>query len=190
MHVSRDTNPLSHTGLLGSWYRFYYYLFTRSVFLLVIKVSETVYGTVPYFFEEKSVQIYLPWGPCFKEFRVKINIQYMLKPHNVHKILAEWLERLTGKAKSLNSSAPEFIDVWLGDKVNSGIGLLYRPASHYVAWRACQYDNPVPELTLSSSKGSMNSATVSNPSILWHSGIWGAADEAVLNKVHTKTSSC
>jgi hypothetical protein len=32
----------------------------------------------------------------------------------------------------------------------------------------------------------MNSATGSNPSILWHSGIWGAADEAVLNKVLTK----
>ncbi len=25
-----------------------------------------------------------------------------------------------------------------------------------------------------------------DPSILWQNGIWGAADEAVLNKVHTK----
>ncbi len=39
----------------------------------------------------------------------------------------------------------------MGDKVNSGIGLSYRPASH-VAWRA--------GTTLSPSQGSMNSATV------------------------------
>ncbi len=32
-------------------------------------------------------------------------------------------------------SVAEFIDLWLGDKVNFGIGLSYRPASH-VAWRA------------------------------------------------------
>ncbi len=30
----------------------------------------------------------------------------------------------------------EFIDPWLGEKVNSGIGLPHRPASH-VAWHAC-----------------------------------------------------
>ncbi len=35
------------------------------------------------------------------------------------------------------------------------MGLSYRPASH-VAWRA---DNPMPELTLSPSQGSINSAT-------------------------------
>ncbi len=46
-------------------------------------------------------------------------------------------------------SIPEFIDPDWGDKVNSGIGLLYRPARlHGVAGR---YDNPMPELTLSPS---------------------------------------
>ncbi len=44
-----------------------------------------------------------------------------------------------------------------GDKVNSGIGLSYRPARiHGMAGR---YDNPMPELTLSPSDGSMNSTT-------------------------------
>jgi hypothetical protein len=28
-----------------------------------------------------------------------------------------------------------------------------------------------------------------DPSILWHSGIWGAADEAVLNIVHKQKKS-
>ena len=28
-----------------------------------------------------------------------------------------------------------------------------------------------------------------DPSILWHSGIWGAADEAVLNNAHKKKKS-
>jgi hypothetical protein len=42
-------------------------------------------------------------------------------------------------------------------KVNSGIGWSYRPARlHGLAGR---YDNPMPELTLSLSHGSMNSAT-------------------------------
>jgi hypothetical protein len=52
----------------------------------------------------------------------------------------------------------EFIVPDWGDKVNSGIGLSYRPATH-VAWRAgmstlCQ------SLTFSSQSGTMNSATV------------------------------
>jgi hypothetical protein len=50
----------------------------------------------------------------------------------------------------------EFIDPWLGDKVNSGLGLSYRNARLYMAGR---YDNPMPELILSPSQGSMNSAT-------------------------------
>ncbi len=54
-------------------------------------------------------------------------------------------------------SVAEFIDPWLGDKVNSGIGLSYWPAS------SCsltgRYDNLMPELTLSPQSGSMNSAT-------------------------------
>ncbi len=45
----------------------------------------------------------------------------------------------------------EFIDHWLGDKVNSGIGLSYRPSSH---------DFIFYPLALSPSQGSMNSATV------------------------------
>ncbi len=50
----------------------------------------------------------------------------------------------------------EFIDPWLGDKVNSGLGLSYRNARLYMAGR---YDNPMPELILSPSLGSLNSAT-------------------------------
>jgi hypothetical protein len=42
-----------------------------------------------------------------------------------------------------------------GGKVNSGIGLSYRPVS-YVGVR---YDNPMQELSLAPSHGSMNSAT-------------------------------
>jgi hypothetical protein len=52
----------------------------------------------------------------------------------------------------------EFIDPDWGDKVNSGTGLSYRPARrHGLAGR---YDKPKPELTLSPSHGSKNSATV------------------------------
>ncbi len=53
------------------------------------------------------------------------------------------------------SPVAEFMDIWLKDEVSSGIGLSYRPASHVLA---CRYDNPMPELTLSPSQGSMNSA--------------------------------
>ncbi len=46
---------------------------------------------------------------------------------------------------------------WLGGTVNSVIGLSYRPAKlHRLAGR---YDRPMPELTLSPSQGSTNSAT-------------------------------
>ncbi len=41
-------------------------------------------------------------------------------------------------------SVAEFIDLWLGAKVNSGIGLSYRTPT----WLAGRYDNPMPELTL------------------------------------------
>ncbi len=52
----------------------------------------------------------------------------------------------------------EFINSDGGDKVNSGIGLSHRPARLHGL--TCRYDNPMPELTLSLSQGSMNSATV------------------------------
>ncbi len=48
-------------------------------------------------------------------------------------------------------SVAEFIGSDWGDKVNSGIGLSYHPAG--------RFDNAMPELTLSSQSGSMNSAT-------------------------------
>ncbi len=51
-------------------------------------------------------------------------------------------------------SVAEFIDPDWEDKVNSGIGL--SPRLHELVG---QYDNPMPELTLSPSQGSMNSAT-------------------------------
>ncbi len=52
----------------------------------------------------------------------------------------------------------EFIDPWLGDKVNSDKGLSYRPARLHV--QAGRYDNRMPELTLSPQSGIyLNSAT-------------------------------
>jgi hypothetical protein len=51
----------------------------------------------------------------------------------------------------------EFIDPDCGDKVNFGMNLPYRPARHHGP--AGRYDNSMPELTLSPSRGSMNSAT-------------------------------
>ncbi len=54
-------------------------------------------------------------------------------------------------------SVAEFIGSDRGDKVNSCIGLSNRPARlHGLAGR---YGNPMQELTLSPSHGSMNSAT-------------------------------
>jgi hypothetical protein len=60
--------------------------------------------------------------------------------------------------KESSSTLAEFIDPDWGVKVNSGIGLSYRHARlHGLTGR---YDNPMPELTISSSHGSMNSSTV------------------------------
>jgi len=42
---------------------------------------------------------------------------------------------------------------WLGDKVDSGIGLSYRPARLHRLRLAGWYDNPMPESTLSPSQG-------------------------------------
>jgi len=56
----------------------------------------------------------------------------------------------------LGRDLPE-IGLCLGDEVNSGIGLSYRPSSPCSL--ASQNDNPMPELTLSPQSGSMNSAT-------------------------------
>ncbi len=54
------------------------------------------------------------------------------------------------------TSVAKFIDPHCGDKVNSNIGLSYRPARlHGLAGR---YGNPLPESTLSPSQGSINSA--------------------------------
>jgi hypothetical protein len=56
-----------------------------------------------------------------------------------------------------DSPVAELIDLDWGDKVNSGIGLFYRPARlHGLADR---YDNPMPEFTFSPSHGSMNLST-------------------------------
>ncbi len=52
----------------------------------------------------------------------------------------------------------EFIDPWLEDKVYSGIALSYCHARLHT-WLEGRYDNLMPELTLSPSQGSMNSAT-------------------------------
>ncbi len=47
---------------------------------------------------------------------------------------------------------------WLGDKVDSGIGLSYRPAS-LCSQLAGRYDNPLPESTIFSQSGTMNLTT-------------------------------
>ncbi len=61
------------------------------------------------------------------------------------------------RKRSNSTSMAEFIDPDWGDKVNSGIGLSYRPARPHGL--AGQYENPLLESTLSPSQGSMNSAT-------------------------------
>ncbi len=56
-------------------------------------------------------------------------------------------------APSISLAVAEFIDPWLGDKVNSGIGLSYRTASPCSL--AGRYNNPMPELAISPQSGSM-----------------------------------
>ncbi len=54
---------------------------------------------------------------------------------------------MPGSLIEVNKIVEQYIDPDWGDKVNSGIGLLYRPARlHRLADR---YDNSVPELTVS-----------------------------------------
>jgi hypothetical protein len=60
-------------------------------------------------------------------------------------------------APSISLPEAEFIDPWLGDKVNSGIGLSYRPASPWSL--SGRYNNPMQEVALSPQSGSMNSDT-------------------------------
>ncbi len=60
----------------------------------------------------------------------------------------------------------KFIDLWLGDKVNSSIGLSYRHERLH-GWRAGRYKNPMSELTLSPSQGSMNPAIVLYSLCIW-----------------------
>jgi hypothetical protein len=65
---------------------------------------------------------------------------------------------MTCRVSPLNFPVAESIVPEWGDNVNSGIGWPYRPARlHGLAGR---YDKLLPELTLSSSQGSRNSATV------------------------------
>ncbi len=72
--------------------------------------------------------------------------------------LSTQTQSIQSQIRSTYRTVAEYIDPWLGDKVNSGIGLSYRSASH-VCSPARRYDNTMPELTLSLSHGSMNSAT-------------------------------
>jgi hypothetical protein len=67
-------------------------------------------------------------------------------------------QAVTRRLLSCLISVAEFIDLCLGDKVDSGIGLPYRPASP-CSLAGRWYDNPMPKLTLSPLSGSMNSAT-------------------------------
>ncbi len=73
-------------------------------------------------------------------------------------------ERKIQKPTCSQSIVVEFIDSDWGDKVNSGIGLSYRPARLH--WLASRYDNLKLELTLSPSHGSLNSALGTTPETL------------------------
>jgi hypothetical protein len=57
--------------------------------------------------------------------------------------------------KVINSS--QIHSPWLGDIVDSGIGLFYRPANLCIL--AGRNDNPIPEVTLFPQSGTMNLAT-------------------------------
>ncbi len=72
--------------------------------------------------------------------------------------LSTQTQSIQSQIRSTYSTVAEYIDPWLVDQVNSGIGLSYRSASHECSL-AIRYDNTMPELTLSPSHGFMNSAT-------------------------------
>ncbi len=74
--------------------------------------------------------------------------------------MVDW-HRVVVLARQPGGPVAEFIDPDWGDKVNSGMGLSYWPARLH--WPAGRYNNPMPELTLSPSHGSINSATVQQP---------------------------
>jgi hypothetical protein len=63
----------------------------------------------------------------------------------------------TGDNKNCSETCPEFIVPKWVDKVDSGIGLSYRPAS--LCSLAGRCDNPMSESTLSPQSGTMNLAT-------------------------------
>jgi hypothetical protein len=85
-----------------------------------------------------------------------ISSHYVL--HSKYVVLRLTVQRWVsiGKVRK-TSSRMHFIDPWLGDKVNSGTGLSYRPANH-VAWRAGTKTLRRSWLC-PPSQGSMNSAT-------------------------------
>ncbi len=69
-----------------------------------------------------------------------------------------------------------FIVPYFGDKVDSGIGLSYRPAKlHRLAGR---YDNPMPESTISPIQELMNVATVFSAPSQWN--LRGGVNSTVL----------
>ncbi len=58
---------------------------------------------------------------------------------------------------ALSWTSSKIHSLWMGDIVDSGIGLLYRPASLFSL--GGRYDNPMPESTLSPQSGTMNLTT-------------------------------
>ncbi len=78
------------------------------------------------------------------------------------------LSTLPHRALPLFSLVPvaEFIDPWLGETVTPAYRVVV-PARQ-ATWLVGQYDNLMPELTVSSSQGSMNSATALSPLTLIH----------------------
>ncbi len=84
-----------------------------------------------------------------------------------HKNAVDFIEDIQYSLKFPQKGDPELFSTipassqihrpWLGDKVDPGIGLSYRPDR--LLGLAGRHDNPMPELTLSPCQGSMNSAT-------------------------------
>jgi hypothetical protein len=77
----------------------------------------------------------------------------------LNQILFEVFSSGSGNKKSIlvSKSWGQILSPWLGDIVDSGIGMLYRPAS--LCSLAGRYDNPLSESTISPQSGTKNLAT-------------------------------
>ncbi len=90
-----------------------------------------------------------------------------------------------------HQSCAEILEQSMGARNWEGTRLSYDRTGPlaYVTCMAGRYDNPTYSYSVPSCHILFwNSSTGFDPSILRHNEIWGAADKAVLNKVHSKNS--